>query len=137
MNQIADVCPLVEGSALLAVAEDPSTRQRLTHIERLPVDSRLADHEDARDLLYDVMNETLPVPDFAGPDTRHTVLTVLVRSGFAVPSRYESEWALAWRYSNHMRGAWTGDMTIVTEHGWYDMHSHWAGSRPAMIPAAA
>jgi len=133
MSQIAELCPLTAGSALLAVVEDPNMQQRLTHIERLPVDARISEHEYARELLYAVMNDTLPVPDFAGPGTRHTVLTVLVRPGFAVAGPHEREWATAWRYSNHLRGASTGDMVVVTEHGWYELLSHWAGSTPAMV----
>lgn len=134
MAAIASHCALTPGLALLGVVEDPAAEQRLTHLERLPVDSRLEHYEQVRDLLYETM-QRLPVPDFAGPNTRHSVLTVVVRPGFTVIGRHEKAWCLGWRYSNHGRGAWDGDLCVVTEHGWYELMSRWAGRSPAMQAA--
>ena len=134
IHEIAGHCPLTEAPSLRAVVEDPGTAQQLTHIERLPVDSRLAHHEETSYLLYDTM-QRLPVPDFAGPQTRHRVLTLVVRPGLTVLGPYERQWLLAWRYSNHGRGAWDSDLALVTEHGWYEWLSGWAGHQPAMVAA--
>ena len=132
MHEIADHCPLTPGLAMLAVVEDPSTVQRLTHLERLPVDARLDHGEDLSTLLYETMDR-LPVPDDHAADIRHTVLTVLVRPGFAVIGRHEKQWWLGWRYSNHFRRVWDSDLAVVTEHGWYELMSRWAGRTPAMV----
>ncbi len=134
MDEIASHSSLTPGLALLAVVEDPATEQRLTHLERLPVDSRLEHYEQVRDVLYETMQRLL-IPDFAGPDTRHSVLTVVVRPGFTVIGRHEQAWCLGWRYSNHGRGAWDGDLAVVTEHGWYELLSRWAGRSPAIQQA--
>jgi hypothetical protein len=135
IEQIADQSQLGEGCALLAVVEDPSTEQRLTHVEQLPVDSRIEHYLQVRDLIHDTMQE-LPVPDFAGPDTRHGVMTVVVRPGLCVFGRHEQEWFMAWRYSNHGRGAFTSDLMLVTEHGWVDFMTDIGGYGPRMLPSA-
>ncbi len=100
----------------------------------LPVDSRIDQYEEARDLLYETM-QGLPLPGFAGPDTRHLVVTVLVRPGLTILGRNESQWLRAWRYSNHLRGAFDGDIVLVTEHGWVHWPSDWGGHEPRMQPA--
>lgn len=132
VTQIAHLCPLTEGLALLAVVEDPSTTQQLIQLERLPVDARIDAHDEVRDLLRDTMR-ALPIPDFAGPDTRHSVLTVVVRPGRALLGPHEQAWLMGWRYSNHHRGAWDSELVVVTEHGWYEWRSDWAGFAPTML----
>jgi hypothetical protein len=136
IEDVAERRPLVDGLALLAVVEDPSTTQRLTHLSKLPVDSRIDDFLEVQDLLHDTM-QLLPVPDFAGPNTRHGVMTVIVRPGLCVFGRHESQWMLGWRYSNHFRGAFTGDLILVTEHGWADFMTNAGGHRPRMLSSAA
>jgi hypothetical protein len=131
IEEIAARHDLTEGTALLAVVADPSTQQRLTHVEPLPVDPCITHYEDVRNLLYETM-QTLPLPDFAGPGTRHLVVTVLVRPGLTVLGRHESQWLLGWRYSNHLKGAFDGDLMLVTEHGWVHFPTSWGDDEPRM-----
>lgn len=132
IEQIADRHLLLEGCALLAVVEDPATEQRLIHIEELPIDSRIEHFLQVQDLICDTMQDLL-VPDFAGPDTRHGVMTVVVRPGLCVFGRHEQEWFMGWRYSNHGRGAFTSDLILVTEHGWVDFMTDIGGDHPHML----
>lgn len=38
----------------------------------------------------------------------------------------------AWRYSNHLTNAFDGGVMLVTEHGWADFMTDYAGHSPAM-----
>jgi hypothetical protein len=136
IEQIAARHRLEEGTALLAVVADPSTTQNLTHVEPLPVDARIAHYEDVRKLLRETM-QRMPLPGFAGPDTRHLVVTVLVRPGLTVMGRHESQWLLGWRYSNHLKGAFDGELFLVTEHGWLHFQTDWGDHEPRMQPRRA
>ena len=60
------------------------------------------------------------------------VVTVLVRPGLTVLGRHESQWLMAWRYSNHLKGAFHGDIVLVTEHGWAHWPSDCGGLEPRM-----
>lgn len=135
LEQVAAVHPLTPGTALVAVVEDPATRQRVTAVEALPVDSRVGEEEDLSGLLRETM-QRLPVPQWSGGGPRHSVITVLVRPGLTVFGRIESVWVRGWRYSNHLMSAYTGDLILVTEHGWADIMTGWGGYQPKMQTSA-
>ena len=65
---------------------------------------------------------------------RHVLVTVACRSGRVVPGPDELFWLLAWRYSNHHAAAYTGDVYLVTEHGWTGCSDKRAGFTPALRP---
>ena len=71
-------------------------------------------------------------------NARHlqVVVTVLVRRGFNVCTRIEGDWMMAWRYSNHLTGAFVGDTVVVTEHGWASLDTHAAGRQPCLVAAS-
>jgi hypothetical protein len=131
IEQMASGRRLVAGLALLAVVEDPASKQAITHVETLPVDCRIEHYAQAADLLYDTM-QRLPLPDRAAPDTRYSVVTVIVRPGLTAPGRHEAAWTSAWRHSSHLRAAFTGNLIVVTEHGWYDLMSERRADFPRM-----
>jgi hypothetical protein len=134
IGQIASRHRLVAGLALLAVVEDPAGSQTLTHIEVLPIDCRIEHHTPAADLLYQTM-QRLPLPDFACPGAQHSVVTVIVRPGPAKAGPNEAAWTSAWKNSNHLRPVFTGNLLLVTEHGWYDLMAHHGASFPRMQSA--
>jgi hypothetical protein len=134
IGQIASEHRLVAGLALLAVVEEPATSQVITHVETLPLDCRLEPHTHAADLLYETMQD-LPFPDLAGPGTRYSVVTVIVRPGLTTPGRHEAAWTSAWKHSSHLRAAFTGNLIVVTEHGWYDLMSERGAVFPHMQSA--
>ena len=131
IEQVASTHRLTEGLVLLAVVKHPSTEQALVHVERFP--GGLVDPvpDDLNHQLCDVMDR-LPLPDRSHP-IEHCVVTVIVRSGFTVFGRREMGWMSGWRYSNHSRPAFTGDLILVTEHGWLDGVTGWGGHEPRMI----
>lgn len=130
---LADVMerhPLSEGDAVLALVENPSGRQRVTQVEVLPAPARIEDCHEVSDLLCETVRR-MPIPA-RGPSTRidHAVMTILVRRGLTVFGRNESNWFYGWRYSNHLIDAYTGDVVLVTEHGWRDFMTDWGDHYP-------
>lgn len=73
----------------------------------------------------------LPIPDVTPPT--HAVMTVVVRPGRTLLGRSEHHWLTAWRYANRGLSVFTSDLILVTEHGWTDLMTQWAGHTPAMI----
>jgi hypothetical protein len=136
ISEIADRVRLLSNTAHLAVVEDASTQQVLTQVETLPTPARIGHYLQVQDLLRRTMRERLPIPSVTGPGMRHTVVTVIVREGLAVFGRNEERWLLAWRYSNHLMGAFQGTTFLVTEHGWYDWASTWGDREPHLVPAS-
>lgn len=133
IDEIAERTPLLADTVHLAVVEDPSTRQLLTHVETLPVPARIGHYVQLGDLLEHTMCTRLPIPEWSGPGIRHIVVTVIVRGGLTVFGRNEEQWLLGWRYCNHLMGAFKGTVFLVTEHGWYDWQSDWGDYEPRLV----
>ncbi len=131
IEEIAARHDLTEGTALLAVVADPSTQQRLTHVEPLPVDPRIA-HTRTSATSSTRRCRFCRCRTSPGPGTRHLLVTVLVRPGLTVLGRHESQWLLGWRYSNHLKGAFDGDLMLVTEHGRVHFPTFWGDDEPRM-----
>ena len=50
----------------------------------------------------------------------HAGVLIVVRRGLCVFGVNEGLWCSAWRYVNHLRRLYSGDLVLVTEHGWLD-----------------
>jgi hypothetical protein len=124
--------PLRVGDALLVLVADPSLRQRVENVVRLraPVASH-GDHDVLSTLLRDAVRR-MPIPPRPNSGMNHAVMTILTRRGRAVFGSPENQWFLGWRYSNHCADAFTGDITLVTEHGWTDFMTHRGGYTPRL-----
>ena len=122
-----------DGDVLLALVQHPDREQRLLHVARL---GRAVpdDTYDRSALLYDAM-QLMPIPPSRRDGPTVAVMTILARRGPAVIGAREDEWALAWRYSNHLTDAYTGDLMLVTEHGWTDWLTGLSGATPQLAPA--
>ena len=46
----------------------------------------------------------------------------------------EGQWFLAWRYVNHFQRLFSGDLILVTEHGWTDFMTKLGGAEPSLTP---
>lgn len=87
-----------------------------------------------------VAEELVPERWANGPEGNgitHLLVTIVCREGRVVPSRQESDWAVAWRYANHFHAAFDGDIYIVTPHGWTGCMDHRAGYEPRAVDPAA
>ena len=47
----------------------------------------------------------------------------------------EGVWCRAWRYINHHRALYSGEIILVTEHGWSDFMTRFGGTTPALRSA--
>lgn len=122
--------PLTEGTAYLVLVAHPSTKQRIVRVDRLDSPAVLDEWSAARDEMYDRI-QTWPVPDVVPPT--HAGVLVVVRRGLCVFGANEGHWSNAWRYVNHLRRLYSGDLVLVTEHGWLDMMTQFAGHSPALV----
>jgi hypothetical protein len=59
-------------------------------------------------------------------------VTVVCREGHVVDTEAEWRWLSAWRYSNHFRDGWDGDVYVVTPHGWTGVMDRRADLEPAL-----
>ena len=44
----------------------------------------------------------------------------------------EAVWLNGWRFSNHFAPVYDSDLILVTEHGWTDFMTQWAGHEPRL-----
>jgi hypothetical protein len=124
---------LESGAAFLLLVEHPSTEQRILRIDRLCTPAEITDDETACDEMRDVI-ATYDLPD-TYPITC-AVMLVVVRPGLCVTSDSQKWWHRAWRYVNHGRALYSGDLMVVTEHGWWDTMSDLGDVRPCLAGVA-
>jgi hypothetical protein len=132
IRAVAELVPLAEDTAYVVLVRRPSTQQEIVEIRKLDLPALLDDDDDISDELRDA------VRSFGVPDTReclHAVVTVLVRPGLCVMGPNEAVWLKGWRYANHFVRAFDGDLILVTEHGWTDFMTRFAGHAPRMESA--
>ena len=61
-------------------------------------------------------------------------VTVVFRDGRVIDTDAEWRWVYAWRYANHFRDGFDGDVYVVTPHGWTGIMDRRAGLEPAVAP---
>ena len=129
IQSVAEQVPLTEDTAYVVLVRRPSTSQEIVEIRRLDLPALLDDDDDIRDELCEVARS------FGIPHTReclHAIITVVVRPGRCVIGPNEVVWLKGWRYSNHFVRTFDGDLILVTEHGWTDFSTRFAGHEPRM-----
>ena len=77
----------------------------------------------------------LPHSGREGHGITHVLVTVVCRQGRVTGTEHEGAWLMAWRCSNHLRGAFQGDVYVVTPHGWGGYLDHRAGYEPCLEAA--
>lgn len=131
--QIAERVDLVEDTAYAALVRVPSTTQELVEVRRLDLPALLDDDDEIRGDLRDLA-WSFDVPDLRPP--QHALVTVIVRPGRCIIGPNEAVWLSGWRYSNHLAPVYDSDLILVTEHGWTDFMTTWAGHTPRMLSSA-
>jgi hypothetical protein len=133
IREVAQTVVLAEDTAWLALIHHPSTQQTLLRVDPLPVPALLDDDDDISEHLR-AATEAFGLPwihNGKGPD--HKAVTVVVRPGFAVFGPNEGVWCRGWRYANHLQDVYTGEIILVTEHGWVDFMTDACGHEPRMV----
>ncbi len=134
IRQVAERVELVEDRAYAVLVRAPSTDQHLVEVRELDIPALLDDDDDIRDLLPELAR-SFSLPDVRPP--HHALVTVVVRPGRCIIGPNEGVWLRGWRYSNHFAPLYDSDLILVTEHGWTDFMTAWAGREPTIQPAAA
>jgi len=129
---LAERVDLVEDTAWLVQIQDPSTRQLIVGVDRMDSPALIDEWQEARDELHDRI-QAWSVPDTHRP--QQAAVLVVVRPGLCVMGPNEAQWFLAWRYVNHLRSLFSGDLILVTEHGWTDFMTNLGGYAPTMSAA--
>lgn len=130
MTEIAATTELVQDAAYVALVHHPATEQRLLSVQQLQVPALLDDDDDISDDLCGVARSFGLGWHRRSPE--HLLTTLIVRPGRCVFGPNECVWFKGWRYSNHLESLYTGDLILVTEHGWADFMTRAAGSEPRM-----
>lgn len=130
VTDIAGRVPFEKDTAYVALIHLPSTTQRVLGVKQLDLPALLDDDDDIADDLCRITRSFGIGFTRNGP--QHAVVTIVVRPGPCVFGPNEAVWCKGWRYSNHMESVYSGDLILVTEHGWADFMSGEAGFQPAM-----
>ncbi len=102
-------------------------RARLQH----QVDRRLGLSELVRTAATQLAPEHVWRPDGRGGVTG-VFITLVCREGRVVDTLAEWQWLPAWRYANHFRDGFDGDVYVVTPHGWTGVMDRRCGEEPAL-----
>lgn len=132
MREIADRIDLIEDTAYVALVRRPSTDQQLVDVRMLDSPALVDDGDD----LSEEMRAA--AESFGIPDTReclHCILTILVRPGRCLIGPNEAVWLNAWRYANHFQRTFSGELVLVTQHGWVAWPHYEAARTPCMQSA--
>ena len=132
VKELADQVTLEDDSAWLVQVQDPSTRQVIVRVDRLDSPALIDDWHDASDEMRERIG-AWSVPDTVPP--QQAGVLVVVRTGLCVMGANESQWFLAWRYVNHFQRLFSGDLILVTEHGWADFITNLGGAEPSLNAA--
>lgn len=130
ISDIAAATTLTEDSAYVALVHHPSTQQRLVSVRQLGLPALLDDDDDISDELCEVARSFAVGRHGRSPE--HLLTTLVVRPGRCVLGPNEGVWLNGWRYANHFESLHTGDLVLVTEHGWLDFMTCAAGRRPRL-----
>ncbi len=131
IHEVAATVVLAEDTAWLALVHHPSTTQRLIRVDPLPIPALLDDDDDISDHLR-AATEAFGLGWTREHGPLHMVVTIVVRPGFTVLGPNEGVWFRGWRYANHGESAYTGELVLVTEHGWVDFMTDACGHEPRM-----
>lgn len=134
INEIAAAVELTEDTAYVALVRAPSTDQELVEVRRLDLPALLDDDENISRRLRDVAR-SFALPAVHPPG--HSLVTVIVRPGRCIAGPNEAVWLKGWRYARHVEPVWDSDLILVTEHGWTDLSTQWAGHQPRMVAGIA
>lgn len=127
---------LESGEVALVLVRDPWGDHDIIDVRMLrPSRWRDLEEHDLSELLRREA-QRMPIPEWDRKAPRHAIVTVVARPGFAVIGPRDGRWMSAWLYSNHLTDAVSGDVVVVTEHGWVDAMTQRGGHSPRLAAAS-
>jgi hypothetical protein len=133
LEEVAHRHALHPGLVVSALVEHASTSQRLVATEVVYDDERPPLPEQHREFVGPAL-QRLPIPEWTPdhPPAEHTVALVIARRGRVVFTSQEVRWGYGLLYGKDLLHVFTGDLLLVTEHGWRSMDDDLAGRKPAL-----
>ena len=132
LHDIERLCPF-ELERVIVAAVELDTQKVVD--ARVAMTGELADHYRGSDLVRELAADMVPERWASGRDGNgmtHVFVTVVCRRGRVTFTGRENSWFRAWRYANHGRAAFDGDVYIVTPDGWGGSIDQRAGYEPAL-----
>lgn len=125
------------GLVVVGLVEHPDTIQQL--LDTTIVYEQSPAPGDVRDCakLIRTAARRLYGPRLTAGLPRHSFVTVVIRQGAPSLCVDDRRWLAGWRLSDHRLDVWTGELILLTEHGWCSSSTHHAtGAMPSLAVAA-
>lgn len=138
LRAVHEICPLRVGQVIVAALAIGT--QQVTDAQVAASGGRLEEHHDRSDRVRALAEQMVPerwATSSEGHGMTHVLITIVCREGRVVFTHHEHTWLKAWRYANHFRGAFDGDVYVVTPHGWAGVLDQRAGFEPCAAVDAA
>jgi hypothetical protein len=119
----------VTGTRVLAVPTAPKVIGRWDDETRWRRQSRLSD------VVREAAEKLAPAREWSDNGRggfTGVFITLVCRQGRVVDTKAEWQWLTAWRYSNHFRDGFDGDVYVVTPHGWTGIMDERRGVEPVL-----
>ena len=131
LRAVHEICPLRMGLVVVAAIE--LVTQKVTDA-RVAVPDLQTEGDPYGSEIVRVLAEQMVPERWAttseGHGMTHVLVTIVCREGRVVFTHHEHTWFRAWRYANHFRAAFDGDVYVVTPHGWGGVLDQRAGFEP-------
>jgi len=131
--QMSDRSPLSTNTVLVGVTMPRPEGHVVTAAEVVHEGLKLPDRWAAAEMIRDAAQRLAPPLTRQAP--RAILVTLVCREGRVADSRREMFWMAAWRFSNHLTDAFSGDVYAVTPHGWCGTIDRRSGLTPALRPS--
>ncbi len=137
LDGIARRHELRPGLVIVGLVEHPDTIQQL--LDTTIVYEQSPAPADVRDCakLIRTGARRLYGPRLTAGLPRHSFVTVVIRQGATSLCVDDRRWLAGWRLSDHRLAVWTGELILLTEHGWCSSSTHHStGAMPSLAVAA-
>lgn len=137
LRAVHAICPLRMGVVIVAAIELDT--QEVTDARVAAAIAQPEEHPYGSDHVRALAEQMVPerwATSSDGHGMTHVLVTIVCREGRVVFTQHEHTWFRAWRYANHFRGAFDGDVYIVTPHGWGGALDQRAGFEPRVAVRA-
>lgn len=131
LRAVHEICPLRMGVVIVAALDIEN--QQVTDARVATPDPQPEEDPYGSDLVRALAEQMVSerwATTSEGHGMTHVLVTIVCREGRVVSTRHEQTWLRAWRYANHFRAAFDGDVYMVTPHGWGGVIDQRAGFEP-------
>lgn len=138
LRAVHEICPLRMGIVIVAALK--LDRQQVTDARVAVPGVQTEEDPYGSDVVRALAEQMVPerwASTSEGHGITHVLVTIVCREGRVVLTHHEHTWFRAWRYANHFRAGFDGDVYIVTPHGWGGVLDQRAGFEPRLAVATS